>query len=129
MRKYLLILFVPIWFQACNNDEPASDNFHGLDNFNRTIRFTVKNVYSLSPVMDSLVPDAQISIYSDYYDFLAGNYPDASRITDSAGYAEINGLDKDFYYIRATHPDLGEIIDSISTPDGTISFEELLFYQ
>lgn len=124
---YLLFLF-GIALAACNTEEPVYEDLNGFENLNRTIKFDVYHVYDLSPVADSSVSGASIKIYAAYEDLLLDYYPDASRITDSLGYAEINGLGEDYYYIKCTHPELGEVIDSVSTPSNTISFVELYFY-
>lgn len=106
----------------------VDDDLHGSENFNRTIKFDVIHVYSVSPVMDSVVALATVDIYYDYYDFSNEAYPAATRITDSTGHCEISGLDKGFYYIRAKHPSFADIIDSVSTPANTTSFVEMIFY-
>ncbi len=113
---------------SCDKEKLPDENLNGSENFNRTIKFDVIHVYSFSPILDSVIENASIKIYSDYYDFLNEAYPDASRETDSTGYCEINGLDKDFYYIRASHPSFADVIDSVSTPANTISFVEMIFY-
>lgn len=112
---------------ACADEPIDYPTLNGSDNLNRTIKFDVYHVYDYTPVSDSLVPEASIKIYSVYEDLLLDYYPDASRLTDSLGHAEINGLGADYYYIKCTHPALGTVIDSVSTPYGTISFVELFF--
>lgn len=124
----LIIACMSAILQSACNDEPVDDpTFNGSDNLNRTIKFDVYHVYDFTPISDSLVPEASIKIYSVYEDLVLDYYPDASRTTDSLGHAEINGLSEDYYYIKCTHPGLGTVIDSVSTPYGTTSFVELYF--
>ena len=116
-----------ILFTSCEKEVIVDDNFNASENYNRTIIFDVYNLYSVSPILDSTVRDVTIDIFATYYELIYDYYPDASRITDSLGHAEINGLEKDFYYIRASHPTLGNRIDSVSTPANTISFVEMYY--
>lgn len=123
----MIAIFSAVIF-SCNKENLPDEDLNGSENFNRTIKFDVIHVYSFSPLQDSVIEDATINIYSDYYDFLNGAYPDATRQTDSTGFCEISGLDKNFYYIRAIHPAFVDVIDSVSTPANTISFVEMIFY-
>lgn len=125
--KFILIITTIFIIASCDKNV-VDDDLHGSENFNRTIKFDVIHVYSVSPVLDSVVALATVDIYYDYYDFLNEAYPAASRLTDSTGHCEINGLDKDFYYIRAKHPSFADIKDSVSTPANTTSFVEMIFY-
>ena len=109
-------------------EEPIYEDLNGSENLNRTIKFDVSHVYDTSPYSDSTVAGATIKIYAQFEDLLTDYYPDASRITDSLGHAEINGLDEDMYYIKCTHPTLGELIDSVTTPAYTTSFVELIYF-
>lgn len=127
-RWISVVLLSSIYFVACNEDEIVYPTLHGSENLNRTIQFDVYHVYDFSPITDSTVQDAYIAIYEHFEDLMLDYYPDASRTTDSAGHAEINGLGADYYYIKCTHPSLGTVIDSVSTPSNTTSFVELLFY-
>ncbi len=115
-------------FISCNKTELLDDSFHATDNFNRSIKFTVKHVYNFTPIMDSVVAGAVIDIYDNLEDLQLDYYPDATRITDSLGECEISGLDQDKFYIRATHPSFANIVDSVSTPENTTSFVEIIFY-
>lgn len=126
--KLIFIIATIFIFASCDKNGVVDDDLHGSENFNRTIKFDVIHVYSVSPVLDSVVALAKVDIYYDYYDFLNEAYPAASRLTDSTGHCEINGLDKDFYYIRAKHPAFADIKDSVSTPANTTSFVEMIFY-
>ncbi len=128
LAKSILFVATIFIFASCDKNETVDDDLHGSENFNRTIKFDVIHVYSVSPEMDSVVALATVDIYYDYYDFLNEAYPAASRLTDSTGHCEINALDKDFYYIRAKHPSFADIIDSVSTPANTTSFVEMIFY-
>lgn len=121
-------VFLFALMMSCKEDEIIYEDLNGFENLNRTIIFDVYHVYDFSPVSDSTVRDATIAIYASYEDLLLDFYPDASRVTDSVGHAEINGLGADYYYIKCTHTELGTVIDSVSTPSGTTSFVELLFY-
>ncbi len=129
MKKYyfIIITFFTV-FTACKKEEIPDDNFHASENFNRTIKFEVYHVYDFSPITDSAVAGAIVSVYSNYEDFVTEYYPDATRTTDSLGKCEIGGLDKDLYYIRASYPDFANALDSVSTPANTTSFVEMLFY-
>lgn len=119
------IYFCCILLYSCAQDPVVDEDLHGSEQFNRTIRFEVKHVYSISPLLDSAVQDVLIEIYDNAFDFINFGYPAATRTTDSAGYAEINGLNADYYYIRATHLSFPTETDSVSTPSGSISFVEM----
>lgn len=121
-------MFCVLLLVACEKEEPPQEHLNGFANLNRTIIFDVYHVYDFSPIQDTTVRDAIIKVYAVYEDLLLDYYPDASRMTDSAGHAEINGLGEDYYYIKCTHPALGTVIDSVSTPFNTTSFVELYFY-
>ncbi len=121
-------VFIFLFIVSCNKEEIPDDNFNASQNFNRTIRFEVYHVYDFSPISDSAVGGAIVTIYENYEDFLTEYYPDATRTTDSSGKCEIGGLDKDKYYIRCVHPAFSNIIDSVTTPSNTTSFVEMLFY-
>ena len=125
--KSILFVATIFIFASCDKNV-VDDDLHGSENFNRTIKFDVIHVYSVSPILDSVVALATVDIYYDYYDFLNESYPAASRITDSTGHCEISGLDKDFYYVRASHPAFADVKDSVSTPANTTSFVEMIFY-
>jgi len=127
ISRYGLMIAV-LLLSACSQEEVPQEDLNGFANLNRSIIFDVYHVYDFSPVQDSTVRDATISIYAVYEDLLLDYYPDASRVTDSVGHAEINGLGEDHYYIKCTHPELGTVIDSVSTPSNTTSFVELYFY-
>lgn len=131
-RQHVVVLSVfalaaCIGLSACAEETTDFPTLNGSENLNRSIKFDVYHVYDFSPISDSLVSDASIKIYAVYEDLVLDYYPDASRITDSLAHAEINGLGEDYYYIKCTHPNLGTLIDSVSTPNGTISFVELFF--
>jgi len=115
-------------FQGCRETPLPDDKLNGTENLNRTIIFDVFHVYDFSPISDSTVRGAAISIYASFEDLQLDYYPDAFRYSDSSGHAEINGLGEDYYYIKCTHPVLGTVLDSVSTPYGTTSFVELFFY-
>ena len=125
--RLLLYVFVITFFLSCEKKNPM-DDLNATENFNRTIKFNVTNVYDLSPITDSVVPGATINIYDNYFDFISEAYPSASRVTDSLGECTISGLDQDYYYIRAKHPFFPDITDSVSTPAYSTSFVELIFY-
>jgi hypothetical protein len=130
ISKYLWIVMLGIsliWCASCSENTLPDDNFNASENFNRSIIFDVYRVYSISPLLDSTVRDVTIDIFYSYEDLMLDYYPDASRITDSLGHAEINGLDKDYYYIRASHPALGNLVDSVNTPAYTTSFVYLYY--
>lgn len=128
-QLYLLIqtLLLVGLLSACEETKVPDNQFNATENFNRSIVFDVYDFYSISPLLDSTVRDVYIAIYHNYEELQYDFYPDASRITDSVGHAEINGLDEDYYYILAKHPTLGNIIDSVSTPANTISFVTLYY--
>ena len=125
--QVILLYFILFSVYACNETTIPEDNFNASENFNRSIIFDVYRVYSISPLLDSTVQDVTIDIFSSYEDLVYDYYPDASRLTDSVGHAIFNGLDKYYYYIRASHPTLGNVIDSVSTPANTTSFVELYY--
>ena len=52
----------------------------------------------------------------------------ADRYTDSNGVAWIQYLKEDFYYLKVHHPKFYMELDSVSTPAGTLSFVEILYY-
>ncbi len=124
---FCCLIALCILCSSCKKEVIIDDNFNASENYNRNIIFDVYNLYSVSPILDSTVRDVTIDIFATYYELIYDYYPDASRITDSLGHAEINGLEKDFYYIRASHPTLGNRIDSVSTPANTISFVEIYY--
>ncbi len=126
--QLILLYFIAFGFYACNETELPDDNFNASQNFNRTIIFDVNRIYDISPLMDSTVQDVKIDIYLSYEELAYDYYPEATRTTDENGHAEINGLDKDYYYIKATHPILGILIDSVTTPANTTSFVMLTYY-
>jgi hypothetical protein len=121
----LLVVFL---FGACEKEEPPGKPFNTPNEYNRSIQAEVKHLFDLSLMADSAVFNATIFLYEDRENFLYDGIPDAYRNTDSNGKATFELLSKDYYWVRAVHPDLGEQIDSISTPPNTNSFLFLTFY-
>ncbi|MBC8172698.1 MAG: hypothetical protein H7X71_02230 [Chitinophagales bacterium] len=131
MRANLNIkcIFLLVLFFSCSREEmPDDDHFNAADNFNRTIKINTYHVFDVWNGLDSTLPDVTVEIYSSRENFADVINPDATRITDSAGYAIFEARDKDYYWIRAQHDSLGIVLDSAGTPENTISFIPIFFY-
>lgn len=97
--------------------------------YNATIRATVGQlVYMNGVYADSLIAGARVDLYVHKEDRDLALSPDYSLITSSNGTAEFNGLDKTYYFLRATNPlTQGVLNDETNTPDGTISIVTFSF--
>ncbi|MBS1658602.1 MAG: hypothetical protein JST18_10985 [Bacteroidetes bacterium] len=47
--------------------------------------------------------------------------------TDTDGNTSFVNLKLDHYYLRCLHPNYGEQLDDVSTPDGTVSFVDFIY--
>ena len=112
---------------ACTEDPPGQP-FNSTDNKNRSIRVTVHHVFDSILYTDSLVPYAEVKIYSDYDQFITDGPANAIRYSDSSGVALFEYRDEDYYWIKCYHPAHGFVTDSVSTPPYTVSFVEMFYY-
>lgn len=125
---FFATLLVSWLFAACEKEELPGEPFNTPNEYNRSIQADVRHLFDLSSMTDSAVFNATIFLYENRENFLYDGIPDAYRNTDTNGKAVFEYLSKDYYWVRAVHPDLGEQIDSISTPPNTNSFLFLTFY-
>lgn len=120
VARYMLLL-LPL--MACEDDVPEPDNtFNASENKNRTILAEVRHIYDFPNGLDSMVAGATVLLYSDRDVFVTAGIAEKYRTTDSTGKVIIEFLDQSYYWIRTVHPDLGEVLDSVSTPEYTSSF-------
>ena len=120
MKKSLvlhLILLAGI-FSSCSKNDSDDIITH---QYKATIRVTVSQV-------DSVLAGAKVDVYENKEDRDNVVQPDYSRTTGLNGIAEFDNLDKSYYYLRVTNPKNQAVIkDETHTPDGTISFVDIIF--
>lgn len=126
MNLYFSILtsaFTALMLYGCDKEEIVeNNNFNAADNYNRSVHVEVSHIYDLANGLDSMVNNASVLLFEDRDVFITYGYADNYRITDSTGIVNFELLDKEYYWVRIIHPDLGELIDSVSTPPNTNSF-------
>lgn len=49
------------------------------------------------------------------------------KASDSDGNVTFVNCTETHYYLRCSHPNYGELLDDVSTPDGTVSFVEFIY--
>lgn len=121
-------MLVASGFYACGDEAPKADQFDASNRYNKSIQVEVRHLYDLPSFTDSLLANATVLLYTDKDQFLYDGYPDAYRITDSTGIAFFEFLPENYYWMRILHEDLGEQVDSVSTPDNTLSFVYVTYY-
>ena len=111
---------------SCKNPTPGVDPGPSLHNANLVV--TTTHLFDTIGLMDSAVGDANLKVYDTYRDMILDENRLYERTTDSIGEGGIEGMNIDFAYVRAYHPNLGTTYDSTSTPHNTTSFLPILFY-
>lgn len=112
-------------FIACEESEPEIlTHVH-----NATIKINVfMEVSGGSGNIEEIpVQGASIKIYKTETDRDLDNDLVKEATTDSAGFAGFYNLEEEYYYIHCSHSTLGVQLDEVSTPDGTISFVDIIY--
>lgn len=128
--QYINVIFILVFLSvsfACEKTRPTT----GQDNptINTTVKVLVKHVYQFQPdVKDSVVAGAEVSIFISALDRAQMINEEAKRTTDTSGYAIFEYRKHHYYYVLAKHPTLGTVEEEVSTPAGTVSFLEMLYY-
>lgn len=78
-------------------------------------------------VNDIPLKDVTVDLFKTQYDRDNNTNKILTRYTDSSGLAQFYNLAEEYYYLRASHPPLGEVLEETSTPDGSVSFVEMVF--
>ena len=123
--KYLVLLLVIL--SACKKEE-VDQNLPPVNTHSATAKVTISHLYDIPNSLDSLVPFAQVKVYETIEDLTFDENRLYDRTSDSLGFVEINGISKTKIYLKAFHTSLGNKVDSVSTPDGTISFLEIIYF-
>lgn len=92
------------------------------------MRVTVKHILQLHPTIDEPVPDAAVALYKTEAD----RHDQMNRVTmgttDTTGEVFFDYLPDKFYYLTIEHPTYGYEEEEVSTPAGTTSLVEILYY-
>lgn len=132
MKSRLFIVFgLLMLLFACKKEDPLPTNTNTNTTTQqdyRTVNVTVKHIYEFNPNKDSTVRDVRVRLYKSAEDRNNNTGLDADRSTDSNGVALITHRKENYYYIRTDHPVLGKKLAEVSTPAGTTSFVEVLYY-
>ncbi|HYV92468.1 MAG TPA: hypothetical protein VE978_11810 [Chitinophagales bacterium] len=120
MKKFILsyIILLTGIISGCSKNDSGEIITH---QYKATIHVTVSQA-------DSVLSGAKVDVYENKDDRDNVLQPDYSKTTDLTGVAEFGNLDTSYYYLRVTNPKTQAVIkDETNTPDGTISFVEIIF--
>ena len=97
--------------------------------YNATMKVNVyQQVIKLSgDVLNVPVKDVKVDLYKTEYDRQNNQNLIVTSKTDSTGFVQFSGLKEKYYYITAFHPSFGVQLAETSTPDGSVSFVEIIF--
>lgn len=126
-RFLVLLVTISVFLVACAKKDPPFNP--GTPPANTSLKVTVKHVYAIWPdVKDSLVAGATVAIFTAAEDRDQLINWDGWKETDSTGVALFEYRKHAYYYVLVDHPLFGKITDEVTTPAGTLSFLEMLFY-
>jgi hypothetical protein len=123
MRFLLLCLVV---FISCKDSPPEEIVMH-------VHQATIKaRVYQLlagggGNAIEVPIQGAAVELYTSEEDRALGINLVMARPTDTAGLATFTKLEEKYYYLRVTHAHFGEQLEEVSTPDGTVSFVDVIY--
>ena len=124
--RYLpgLILFF-LLFTFCKKEE--QDVF--THEYSATIKVSVYHqIQKPSGDFENIsVKDALVELYKSSEDRESHSDLVISASTDSSGEVQFYSLKEKYYYLRISHPTYGERLDETSTPDGSVSFVEVVY--
>ena len=80
-----------------------------------------------STVIDVPIKGATVELYKTENDRELSMNQVIEHTTDSSGNTTFSNLKEDYYYMRCLHPNYGEQLDEVSTPDGTLSFVDFVY--
>jgi hypothetical protein len=83
-----------------------------------TLSISVIHFYSFSPLQDSGVSTAEVSLYPSVLDIQSNGNPYRMRTSDSLGFARFGEVDTGWWYIRTQSSYLGSDLDSVYVTDG-----------
>lgn len=111
---------------GCSSDEPEEIITHVHD---ATIRVRVYQLVSGGggSVNEVAVAGAQVELYKTESDRDQSINLVLEHATDGTGETSFVNLQEPKYFLRCTHPNHGELLDDVSTPDGTISFLDFIY--
>jgi hypothetical protein len=97
--------------------------------YNATLKVTVytQHINAGGQISDIPLTGATVELFETKYDRENNQNMVSSHNTDINGLAQFFNLLVGYYYIRATHPSYGQVLDETSTPDGSVSFVEIIF--
>jgi hypothetical protein len=123
-RFAILILMIFSGLSCEKNKEEVLNHI-----YNATLKVNVYNQQvTIGGQLNNIpVKDATIELFETKYDRDNNQNMIVSHYTDSAGLAQFYNLLLDYYYIRASHPAYGQVLDETSTPDGSVSFVDVIF--
>ena len=125
MQRILLSISILLLFYSCKEAGPGPEP--PADLHNAFLRISIHHVYDSITLMDSLVPKTNVKVYESREDMIFDENRAYERTSDSMGEVNIPGVNFPFAYVRAFHPGLGIKLDSVSTPDNTVSFLEVYY--
>ncbi len=106
--RYVLLLTLGIWLFAvgCSKEEvPADSGNGGGQNLNRRLKVVTEHRYNRTQQLDSLLPNAAVTLYYDPTDRAEGTNPAVTQTTGTDGTTTFNYLKDTTYYLWLEHPD------------------------
>lgn len=127
MRVLLIFLFIAVAVSGCKKKPPPAKPNPPTPT--AAIKVTVKHIIQFQPYqIDTLVVGAQVTLYMDPQDRADRINAVTTGVTDTSGVLQFNYLPEEFYYLTIEHDDLGYEEELVSTPVGTTSLVEILYY-
>lgn len=112
LRNWVAISILLLSLQACEKDGFQPDIINPTSP-RTNLSISVIHFWQISPLTDSGVADAQVSLFRDVIDIQTNGNPYRIRSTDSLGLARFGQVDSGWWYIQTQSDYLGVDVDSV----------------
>lgn len=120
MFRRLAILLLVVVFNACRKADPPGQQVN--TDKSATLNVEVRHYFlnTLGTVQDTPIRNVPVYLFQTYADADNNENLLSSKLTDSLGKVSFFKLDSLQYALRAEHPQLGVIIQTVNTPHHSV---------
>jgi hypothetical protein len=124
--KSSVVWFLAIVLAGCGGNDPVEVVTHV---HNATIKVRVFQLVNAGggSTNEVAVAGATVELYKTESDRDLSINEVLEKASDNDGNVTFVNCTEAHYYLRCLHPNYGELLDDVSTPDGTVSFVEFIY--
>ena len=121
------ILSTLLFFMTYSCDKQQEEVMTHVHNATIKVNVYQQQINIGGQVNNIAIQDVTVDLFKTSYDRDNNTNKVLTRYTDSSGLAQFYNLVEEYYYLRASHAAFGEVLEETSTPDGSVSFVEMVF--